>query len=322
MAESAMDQWKNRKTKEREAPAPAPEPAKPTVLEEIAEETRIEAEQRGLELKTLADFKEFADIAVKAGIVGKKETEEVARARAIIAMQYGAEVNLSPIQSIRSVYVVNARPSLMADVIGALIQGSGKYKYREVRGNWSDEEECQIDFYERTPQGWMGVGRAGFTIAKAKRAGLTRKDTWTSYPDAMLWARALTKGARKFCPEIFGGAVYTPEELEDLPEASEPPAPIVTERELKDAAEKMQTEDPRKAGKSRAPAMTTPDKICRAFESLGVNQDDLVDRVGKSPDKWTEDDVLKLRAVWKAINAGETTAADEFQPPREPGQEG
>lgn len=57
-----------------------------------------------------------------------------------------------------------------------------------------------------------------------KRAGLTSKDVWKSFPESMLFARALTDGVRTFCPDVMmGHNAYTTEELgaeatsDDLP---------------------------------------------------------------------------------------------------------
>jgi hypothetical protein len=47
----------------------------------------------------------------------------------------------------------------------------------------------------------------------AKAANL-KGENWTNYPRNMLFARAVSNGAKWFCPDLFGGApVYTPEEL-------------------------------------------------------------------------------------------------------------
>ena len=48
----------------------------------------------------------------------------------------------------------------------------------------------------------------------AQAAGLTGKDNWKKYPSDMLFARAISRGARRFAPGIFGGSpVYTPDEM-------------------------------------------------------------------------------------------------------------
>ncbi|NJO31398.1 MAG: recombinase RecT [Richelia sp. SL_2_1] len=46
-------------------------------------------------------------------------------------------------------------------------------------------------------------------------AGLLGKDNWKKWPSDMMFARALTRGARRYCPDVFGGPAYTKEELED-----------------------------------------------------------------------------------------------------------
>ena len=38
-------------------------------------------------------------------------------------------------------------------------------------------------------------------------------DNWSKYPKNMLFARALTNGAKWYTPDVFGGAIYEPEEL-------------------------------------------------------------------------------------------------------------
>ena len=43
---------------------------------------------------------------------------------------------------------------------------------------------------------------------------MTEKDNWRKYPSDMLFARAISRGARRFAPGIFGGSpVYTPDEM-------------------------------------------------------------------------------------------------------------
>ena len=45
-------------------------------------------------------------------------------------------------------------------------------------------------------------------------AGLDSNTNWRKYPRNMLFARAISNGARWYCPDLFGGSpVYTPDEL-------------------------------------------------------------------------------------------------------------
>lgn len=49
---------------------------------------------------------------------------------------------------------------------------------------------------------------------EAQEAGLLGKDNWKKYASDMLFARAISRGAKRYTPGIFGGSpVYTPDEL-------------------------------------------------------------------------------------------------------------
>jgi hypothetical protein len=52
-----------------------------------------------------------------------------------------------------------------------------------------------------------------WTLAMAERAGLANKQNWKRYPEAMLWARAVSQLCRMLFADCFAGATYTTEEL-------------------------------------------------------------------------------------------------------------
>jgi hypothetical protein len=53
----------------------------------------------------------------------------------------------------------------------------------------------------------------------AEAMGLAGKDNWRKQPAVMLYNRAMSKGARQFCPDVFFGvAVYSEGEIEQTPE--------------------------------------------------------------------------------------------------------
>lgn len=131
-------------------------------------------------------------------------------AQAVVKIVYGAELGLQPMQSMMGVYIVDGKPSLAAATIATLIKRSGRYTFRVTR---HEAEACEIVFYERAGTAWEAVGVSSFTLADAQAAGLAGKGPWKQYPRNMLWARALTNGARWYCADVFGGPVYTPEEF-------------------------------------------------------------------------------------------------------------
>lgn len=128
-------------------------------------------------------------------------------AQAIVKVMAGAELGLPPFASMAGIHIVQGKPVLGSNIIATLVKNDHRYDYRI---GVADDAECVLLWYEHGKQ----VGKSEFTIEEAKRAGLTSKDNWKKYPSDMLFARAISRGARRFAPGIFGGApVYTPDEL-------------------------------------------------------------------------------------------------------------
>ena len=131
--------------------------------------------------------------------------------QAIVKMLAGAELGFGPIASMSGVYVQNGRTAFMANLIASAIKRSG-YDYKvETLTN----EQCVLVFVGKDGK---EIGESVFTMDDAKIATLdTGKNahSWKHFPRNMLFARALTNGARWFTPEIFGGvSPYTPDELD------------------------------------------------------------------------------------------------------------
>lgn len=131
-------------------------------------------------------------------------------AQAIVKVEMGKSLGVSPVEAMQYLHIFNTGGGNRTNIqlgyplVGALIQRSGKYHF-DVRER--TDTECVIDFYRILTGGSMNkLGTSRFTIEQAKRAGLITKDIWKSYPEVMLYARALTHGAKAFCPEILGGA--------------------------------------------------------------------------------------------------------------------
>ena len=121
----------------------------------------------------------------------------------------GAELGFGPIASLTGIHIVQGRVTLSANLIAAAIKRSGRYDYR-VRGLSSGG--AIIEFF----QGSESLGISTFTMDDARTAGLANKEVWKTYARNMLFSRAMSNGARWYCPDVFSGAVYTPEEM-DVP---------------------------------------------------------------------------------------------------------
>ncbi|RBO87556.1 hypothetical protein [Nocardia puris] len=160
---------------------------------------------------------------------------------ATAAILYGAELGLSPIQSLQNVVNIHGRPSLEARTMVALLQAKG-YRFRTVES--TDESvtvECTTPDGRTEPSTW--------TIDRAKKAGYVStwdeaKGDWvrndrgkivgnTKYhtdPRAMLWAKAAAELARHLAPDVLLGIAYTREDLESEPEPDPAPVRATSER--------------------------------------------------------------------------------------------
>ncbi len=127
-------------------------------------------------------------------------------AQAFVRVQAGREWGIPPFMAMSSVHIIQGKPTMAAHAIAAKIKGSGKYDFRVKE---LTATACALEFY----QGGQLVGTERFTIEDAKTANLTGKDIWRAYAKNMLFARAISNGAKFYCADIFGGAVYTPEEM-------------------------------------------------------------------------------------------------------------
>ncbi len=126
-------------------------------------------------------------------------------------------------------YIVNGRMAAQSNIIAAQLRRHPDYDYKVIK---LDNEGCTIQILRRHDGKWEVEGEASFTKEDAKLAGLESKDTYKSYPSDMLFARAISRAQRRYAPDVFGGPVYAPEELNvgDVVEAAwqpivEQPAP-------------------------------------------------------------------------------------------------
>lgn len=158
-------------------------------------------------ITTVADLSEIGQIFVKSGFF--QDTRDAAQA--IVKVMAGQELGFAPIASMTGVYIVKGKVSLSANLMAAAIKRSGRYTFRVRK---LDASACEIEFFEMDKAGKReSLGVSGFTIAEAQQAGLAQSATWKNFPRNMLYARAMSNGAKWYCPDVFGGPIYTPDEL-------------------------------------------------------------------------------------------------------------
>ena len=129
-------------------------------------------------------------------------------ANLLYAIEYAEALGISPISAVTSIHVIDGKPTASAQLIAGLGRRAG-HKVRVAFDPATKTATAQVirkddpDF----------VFESVWTMARAQGAGLTGKDVWRKYPDAMLKARAITEVARDAFPEALFGVVYTAEEL-------------------------------------------------------------------------------------------------------------
>jgi hypothetical protein len=176
-------------------------------------------------------------------------------AQAVVKVLAGMELGIGPIRAMTDLYVIEGKVGVGAGVIASRIKASGKYDYRVVR---LDDTECEILFAQILPGGKREtLGTSRFTMDDARKAGLLSRpgSSWQRFPRNMLFARALSNGARWFTPDVFGGAIYTREELEEsAPPEPEPPIPSHTPEDPSPAPRGRAKPAPRASEPAPAPA--------------------------------------------------------------------
>ncbi len=144
--------------------------------------------------------------------------DATSKAQAIVKVMAGAELGLPPFASMVGINIVQGKPTLGANLIATLVKNDPRYNYRIVTAT---DKECVIEWFE----GREKQGESSFTMQEAIAGNINKnwdkeknewkeKPTWKAYPSDMLFARAISRGARRYAPGIFGGSpVYTPDEL-------------------------------------------------------------------------------------------------------------
>ena len=158
--------------------------------------------------KGLDEAMRFADMLAGSSIVPKDYIGKPGNC--LVAIQWGMELGLQPMQAMQSIAVINGRPSLWGDAMLALVKAHPAFEWikEECDGNVAT---CTIK-----RRGEPEVVQS-FSLEEAKRAGLTGKQgPWTQYPKRMLQMRARGFALRDAFPDALRGVVSA-EEARDTP---------------------------------------------------------------------------------------------------------
>lgn len=159
---------------------------------------------------TMKQVMSMAKHYIRAGLVPRGlegRTTAETESRVAVAVEYGMNIGLTPLQSLSSVLVVNNRPCIWGDSLMSLVVSHKAYGGQEV--SWEGEgDERTVNFTvfrivmgQKTPYKWS------FSVKDAKRAGLWgRSGPWSSYPERMMLYRARAFALRDAFPDALRGA--------------------------------------------------------------------------------------------------------------------
>lgn len=133
-------------------------------------------------------------------------------ANCLIAIQWGAELGLKPLQALQNLAIINGRPALWGDAVIALVRSSPLCEYITE----ADDGGTAVCRVKR--RGESEEVRT-FSMDDAKLAGLLGKSgPWTQYPKRMRQMRARAFALRDVFPDVLRGMPIA-EEIMDIPQA-------------------------------------------------------------------------------------------------------
>ncbi|MGY1945303.1 hypothetical protein [Nocardia asiatica] len=177
----------------------------------------------------------FADKLCRTPLVGTVYRGKPADAA--VAILYGAELGLNPIQSLQNIFTVHGTPAIYTRTMVALLKVKG-YRIDPIE---SSDESVTVVGYSPTGQ----EVECTWTIERARKAGYVpeidpntgdyRKNAngkldgnmkYLTDPQTMLYAKAAAEVCRKLAPDVLLGIAHSAEDIESEPA----PVRVVSER--------------------------------------------------------------------------------------------
>lgn len=132
----------------------------------------------------------------------------------LVAIQWGAELGLKPLQALQNLAIINGRPSLWGDAVIALVRSSPVCEH-VIETDDGKTATCKVKRRGEPEQ------VRTFSMEEAAAAGLVGKaGPWTQYPKRMRQMRARAFALRDVFPDVLRGLPVA-EELMDTPPPAE-----------------------------------------------------------------------------------------------------
>ena len=193
----------------------------------------------GLTPTNLSEAMQLAEILAQSTIVPKDYQRNPGNI--LVAIQWGAELGLAPMQAMQNIATINGRPSIWGDAMLALVRNAPDFAgiKEEYIGEGKDiAAVCTVK--RRNSDGRVDEHTTSFSMEDARVAGLAGKPgPWTNYPKRMLQMRARGYALRDMFPDVLKG-LRTAEEVRDTPvEKDMGDVEQVQQKEQKSARDKV-----------------------------------------------------------------------------------
>ena len=182
--------------------------------------------------QNMTEAMDFAKMLAQSGMVpsnfkGKPQD-------CLVAMQWGFEVGLQPMQALQNIAVINGKPSIWGDAALALVRSHPDCKGVEEKLEGEGDEMRAVCTVMRAHGEMIEKTIRYFSVANAKTARLWGKQgPWTQYPERMLAQRARGFALRDAFPDALKG-IITREEAEDIPDKPKNITPEPPKNQLDD----------------------------------------------------------------------------------------
>jgi hypothetical protein len=148
---------------------------------------------------------QIAQFAVQSGLYKGIDSE----AKAMMVMLRGLSLQIDPLMALEQINIIEGKTAVSSALMHALVERSGQLEDIKIV---ETDLQCTVTLTrtDRTPVS------VTYSNEDAIRAGLVNKYNWKSMPKLMRYHRAFAIAARRCFSDVllFGGAIYTNEELQ------------------------------------------------------------------------------------------------------------
>ena len=159
--------------------------------------------------QTLDEAMRFSDVISKSALVPKDYQGKPANC--LVAIQWGMELGLAPLQALQNIAVINGKPSVYGDSLLAMVRADSRCMGVEETQE-GGVATCIVK--RKLADGSIEEVKRTFSMKQAQQAQLANRPTWKAYPERMLQHRARGNALRDAFPDVLRGIITT-EEAQD-----------------------------------------------------------------------------------------------------------